>query len=173
MKLLPYIAASACVLTLMGCAAPVDQFAEVPYCHTDRGRHAYCTKENAPSLNRDAESKQFSALPDALTVYIVRYWGDGHHPLEISIDGGAAIDTVPDSMVRLRLKAGDHQVAFKVEGRSFDRKVSGKAGDVRLLGIGGSEWPWGNSHHEWTDDSEDQVKRKAIKSRLIKDLSLF
>jgi len=76
-------------------------------------------------------------------------------------------------MIRLRVKAGEHQVAFKVDGRSFDRKVSGKAGDVRLLGIAGSEWPWGNSHHEWTDDSEDQVKRKAIKSRLIKDLSLF
>jgi len=167
------VASLACLVALVGCAAPVDQLAEKPYCHTDRGIHAYCTKEVAPSLQRDAEAKQFASVPDALTIYVVRYWGDGHHPMEISIDGSAPMETVPDSMIRLRVKAGEHQVAFKVDGRSFDRKVSGKAGDVRLLGIAGSEWPWGNSHHEWTDDSEDQVKRKAIKARLIKDLSLF
>lgn len=173
MKLLTCIAASASALTLMGCAAPVDKTAEIPYCHTDRGRHAYCTKENAPSLNRDAESKLFAPASDAFTIYIVRYWGDGHHPMEISFNGGAWMETVPDSMIRLRVKAGDHQIAFKVDGRSFDRKVSGKTGEVRLLGIAGSDWPWGNSHHEWTDDSEDQIKRKALQSRLIKDLSML
>jgi hypothetical protein len=166
-------AALAAIVALVGCAAPMDQLVEKPHCHTDRGRSAFCTKEIAPSLKRDSESKLFAPAPDAFTVYVVRYWGDGHHPMEVSFNGGAAMETVPNSMIRLRVKAGDHQIAFKVDGKSFERKVSGKAGEVRLLGIAGSDWPWGNSHHEWSDDSEVQVKRKAIESRLIKDQSLL
>jgi hypothetical protein len=166
-------AALAVIVALVGCAAPIDQLAEKPYCHTDRGRKAFCTKDIAPSLQRDAESKLFAPAQDALTVYVVRYWGDGHHPMEVSLNGGASMETVPDSMIRLRVKAGDHRIAFKVDGKSFERKVSGKAGEVRLLGIAGSDWSWGNSNHTWTDDSEDQVKRKALESRLIKDLSLL
>ncbi|MDO8455369.1 MAG: hypothetical protein Q7T07_00445 [Burkholderiaceae bacterium] len=166
------VAALACLVALVGCAAPVDQLAEKPYCHTDRGMHAFCTKEFAPSLKRDAESKQFASVPDALTVYVVRYWGDGHHPMEISFNGGAPMETVPNTMIRLRVNPGEHQFSFKVDGRSFDRKVSGAAGEVRLLGISGTDWPWGTSH-AWSDDSEDQVKRKAIRSRLIKDKSLL
>ena len=167
------VAALACLFALVGCAAPVDQLAEKPYCHTDRGIHAYCTKEIAPNLQRDAEAKQFASVPDALTIYIVRYWGDGHHPVEVSFNSGAPIETVPDSMIRLRVKAGEHQIAFKVDGRSFARKISGVAGEVRLLGIVGTDWPWGNSSHAWSDDSEEQVKRKALRSRLIKDKSLL
>ena len=167
------VAALACLVALVGCAAPVDQLAEKTYCHTDRGRHAYCTKEVAPSLQRDAEAKQFASVPDALTIYVVRYWGDGHHPMEISIDGSAPMETVPDSMIRLRVKAGEHQIAFKAGGSSFERMISGVAGEVRLVGISGTDWPWGNSSHAWSDDSEDQVKRKARQSRLIRDISLL
>ena len=166
------VASLACLVALVGCAAPVDQLAEKPYCHTDRGIHAYCTKEVAPNLQRDAEAKQFASVPDALTIYVVRYWGDGHHPVEISFNSGAPMETVPDSMIRLRVKAGVHQIAFKVDGRSFERKISGVAGEVRLLGIAGTDWPWGSSH-AWSDDSEDQVKRKAMRSRLIKDKSML
>lgn len=166
------VAALACLVALVGCAAPIDQLAEKPYCHTDRGTRAFCTKEVAPSLKRDAESKQFASEPDALTVYVVRYWGDGHHPLDISVNGGALMETVPDSMVRLRVTAGEHQVSFKVDGRFFDRKISGSAGEVRLLGISGTDWPWGSSH-AWSVDSQDQIKQKAMHSRLIKDLSLL
>jgi hypothetical protein len=167
------VVALACLFVLVGCATPVDQLSEKPYCHKDRGMHAFCTKEVAPSLQRDAESKQFASVPDAFTVYVVRYWGDGHHPMDISVNGGTSLETVPNSMIRLRLKAGEHLIAFKVSGRSTNQKVSGVAGEVRLLGIVGSDWPWGNSHHEWSDDPEDQVKRKAMHSRLIKDISLL
>lgn len=167
------VAALACLFVLAGCATPVDQLTEKPYCHKDRGMNAFCTKEVAPSLQRDAESKLFASVPDALTVYVVRYWGDGHHPMDIAVNEGALMETVPDSMIRLRLKAGEHQISFKVGGRSFDRKISGVAGEVRLMGISGTDWPWGWASHAWSDDSEDQVKRKATRSRLIKDLSLL
>jgi hypothetical protein len=103
----------------------------------------------------------------------VRYWGDGHHPLDISVDGGAAMETVPNSMIRLRLKEGTHQITFNVGGKTFDRTISGTKGEVQLLGITGTDWIWGNSSHWWTDDSVDQLKRRALRSRLIKDITLL
>jgi len=106
------IVVSACVLGIAGCASPVDRIAEKPHCHTDRGRNAYCTKDPAPSIAKDDEAKLFASVPEALTVYVVRYWGDGHHPLDISVDGGAAMETVPNSMIRLRLKEGTHQITL-------------------------------------------------------------
>ena len=167
------IVVSACVLGIAGCASPVDRIAEKPYCHTDRGRNGYCTKDPAPSIAKDDEAKSFASVPEALTVYVVRYWGDGHHPLDISVDGGAAMETVPNSMIRLRLKEGTHQITFNVGGKTFDRTISGTKGEVRLLGITGTDWIWGNSSHWWTDDSVDQLKRRALRSRLIKDITLL
>jgi hypothetical protein len=163
----------AAVLALTGCATPADRLAEKPYCHKDRGRNAYCTKDAVPSLTMDEEAKQFSSAPESLTVYVVRYWGDGHHPMDISLNGGAAMETVPNSMIRLRVKAGTHRISFSVDGKTFDRTISGVTGDVRLLGITGTDWSWGSSSHAWSDDSDEQVKRQARRSRLIKDSSLL
>ena len=167
------LCASLALFALAGCATPVDRYAEKPYCHTDRGRNAYCTKENAPSLSKDEEAKQFPSDPGALTVYVVRYWGDGHHPLEILIDGTTSMETVPNSMIRLRLTPGSHRISFAVAGKSYDRTVNGLTGDVKLLGVTGTDWSWGSSSHAWADDSDDQVKRQARRSRLIKDVSLL
>jgi len=41
-----------------------------------------------------------------------------------------------------------------------------------MLGIAGSDWVWGSSSHAWSDDSRDQVQRKAIHARLIRDISM-
>jgi hypothetical protein len=164
---------SACVLGISGCATPVDRLAEKPYCHTDRGTNAICTKDVAPSLANDEEAKSFTSAPDALTVYVVRYWREGHHPLDVSVDGGAAMETVPNSMIRLRLKEGTHKLTFSVNGKTFDRTITGAKGEVRLLGITGTDWIWGSSSHAWTNDTDEQVKPHALRSRLIKDKSLL
>ncbi|MBX7229594.1 MAG: hypothetical protein K1X48_08320 [Burkholderiaceae bacterium] len=83
------------------------------------------------------------------------------------------METVPNSMIRLRLKPGSHRISFAVAGKSYDRTVNGLAGDVKLLGVTGTDWSWGSSSHAWADDSDDQVKRQARRSRLIKDVSLL
>jgi len=83
------------------------------------------------------------------------------------------METVPNSMIRLRVKAGSHRIAFSAGGKSFDRTISGMTGEVRLVGITGTDWSWGSSSHAWADDSDDQVKRQARRSRLIKDISLL
>jgi hypothetical protein len=93
--------------------------------------------------------------------------------MDISVDGGAAMETVPNSMIRLRMKAGSHRISFSVGGNLFDRTISGRAGEVRLVGITGTDWSWGSSSHAWADDSDDQIKRQSRRSRLIKDISLL
>jgi len=60
-----------------------------------------------------------------------------------------------------------------VAGKSYDRIINGSAGDVKLLGVTGTDWSWGSSSHAWAEDSDDQVKRQARRSRLIKDVSLL
>jgi hypothetical protein len=167
------IVVSACVLGIAGCATPVDRMAEKPYCHSHSGRNAYCTKDPAPSIAKDDEAKSFASVPEALTVYVLRYRDDGHHQLDISVDGGAAMETVPNSMIRLRLKEGTHQITFNVGGKTFDRTISGTKGEVRLLGITGTDYFWGKSSHQWTNDSVDQLKQRALRSRLIKDITLL
>ena len=61
---------------LAGCATPPapDPTAEIPYCHkTNKGRVITCTAAPVPSLNADAQAKQFAPDPNALTVYAVSY----------------------------------------------------------------------------------------------------
>ena len=72
---------------LAGCAtspAP-DPTAEIPYCHkTNKGRVITCTAAPVPSLNADAQAKQFAPDPNALTVYVVRRnWGDGRNFVKV------------------------------------------------------------------------------------------
>lgn len=56
-----------------------------------------CTSGPTPSLEVEVEAKRFQADPDA-TVYVVRSgWAD---------TDSRSIETVPQSMVRLRLRAG-------------------------------------------------------------------
>jgi hypothetical protein len=41
------------------------------------------------------------------------------------------------------------------------------------LGITGTDYFWGKSLHQWTNDSVDQLKQRALRSRLIKDITLL
>jgi hypothetical protein len=106
---------------LAGCATPPapDPTAEAPYCHrTNKGRVIACTTAPAPSLNADAQAKQFAPDPTALTVYVVRRnWGDGRHFVKVQADGGATVETLPNTMVRYKLKPGTHAITFDFEGQ--------------------------------------------------------
>lgn len=159
---------------LAGCAtrpAP-NPTAEVPYCHkTNKGRVIACTHAPAPSLNADAEAKRFTPDPNAMTVYVVRRnWGDGRHVVKVQTDGGPAVETLPNTMVRMKLKPGRHTIAFEFEGRGQSATVEGKAGDVRFLRIDGMVWAW-KSTHEWTSEPEAAVRQRALKARLVADLA--
>ena len=158
---------------LAGCATPPapDPTAEAPYCHkTNKGRVIACAKAPAPSLNADAEAKRFSADPGALTVYVVRRnWSDGRNFVKVQVDDGPAVETLPDTMIRAKLKPGPHTIAFDFEGQRKTTSVEGKAGEVRFVRIDGVVWAW-KSSFEWAADPEPAIRERALKARLVADL---
>lgn len=160
------------LLVLAGCATPPppDLKAEAPYCQRNsKGRIQLCMKGNAPSLERDAEAKRFEPSPGLLTVYVVRQaWGESGHPLDVSLNGQRTFETVPESMLRLRLKPGEHKLEFTHEGKTYTTVVRGTAGQVVFAGVSGTDWAWGSSHG-WSDEPAEKLKQRAIKTRLVGD----
>lgn len=158
---------------LAGCATPPppDPAAEAPYCHkTNKGRVVACTKAVAPSLNADADAKRFAPDPGALTVYVVRRnWSDGRNFVKVQVDDGPSVETLPDTMVRAKLKPGSHTIAFEVEGQRKATTVEGRAGEIRFVRIDGVVWSW-KSSFEWAADPEPAIWERPLKARLVADL---
>lgn len=158
---------------LAGCVTPPppSRTAEVPHCYkTNKGRVIACTAAPVPSLNADAEAKQFAADPNALTVYVVRRnWGDGRNFVKVQAEGSAPVDTLPNTMVRFKLRPGAHQVAFDFEGQRQTTRVDGKAGDVRFVRIDGMVWSW-KSTYEWASEPQEATRERALKARLVGDV---
>lgn len=160
---------------LAGCATPPapDLVAELPYCHkTNKGRVTTCTSAPVPSLSADARAKQFAPDPNALTVYVVRRnWGDSRTLMKVQADGGTVVETLPNTMVRYRLKPGTHTIAFDFSGQQAATNVTGKAGDLRFVRIDGMAWSW-KSTFTWATETEAVIRERALKARLIADLAL-
>ena len=157
---------------LAGCATPPapDPTAEAPYCHrTNKGRVIACTTAPAPSLNADAQAKQFAPDPTALTVYVVRRnWGDGRHFVKVQADGGATVETLPNTMIRYKLKPGAHAITFEFEGQRPAVAVEGNAGEVWFVRLDGMVWAW-KSTFTWATEAQDAIRERALKARLIAD----
>ena len=168
------VAALGAAVLLAGCATPraPDPTAEVPHCYkTNRGRVIACTPVAAPSLNADAEAKRFASDRDALTVYVVRRnWGDGRNFVKVYPDGGAGVDTLPDTMVRFKFRPGTHSIAFEYDGKRQSTTISGMAGDVRFVRIDGMVWSW-KSTYEWAQEPESKIRERALKARLVADVA--
>lgn len=166
-------AVMAAAVLLAGCMTPPvqDPAAEAPYCHkTNKGRVIACTKVPAPSLNADADAKRFAPDPGALTVYVVRRnWADGGNFVKVQVDDGPAVETLPNTMVRAKLKPGTHTIAFEFEGQRKTTTIDGKAGDVRFVRIDGVVWSW-KSTYDWATEAEPSIRERALKARLVADL---
>ncbi len=165
----------AAAAVLAGCATPPppNPAAEVPHCYkTNRGRIIACTSAPVPSLIADADAKRFAPDPSALTVFVVRRnWGDGRNFVKVYSDGGLGIETLPNTMVRLKFKPGAHVIAFEFEGKRQSTTVEGKAGDVRFVRIDGTVWSW-KSSYEWAAEPEASIRDRALKSRLVADVTV-
>lgn len=165
-------AAAGALWFLAGCATapPPDLKAEAPYCHrNNKGRIQLCMKGNAPSLERDADAKRFEPSPTLLTVYVVRQaWSESGHALEVSLNGRHSFETLPESMLRLRLPPGEHKLEFTHDGQTRATMVRGAAGQVVFAGVAGTDWTWGSSHG-WSDEPAETLKRRALGTRLVGD----
>ena len=168
-----FVAALGAAVLLAGCATPrpPDRTAEAPHCYkTNKGRVIACTPAAVPSLNADAEAKRFVPDRDALTVYVVRRnWGDGRNFVKVYPDGGAGVDTLPDTMVRFKFRPGARRVAFEFDGKRQSMTVEGQAGDIRFVRIDGTVWAW-KSTYEWAAESEAATRERALKARLVADV---
>ena len=167
------LAASATSLALLGCASTGSDVSRRsgPYCYRNaRNRPVVCTSESTPGLDVEAEAKRFEADPDALTVYVVRSgWGDTRHLVAVSVDDSGPIETVPQSMVRMRLRAGVHRIAYDFEKDRGVIQVSGTPGEVRFIRLSGDFWVWGGSFG-WSHEDEEVAKWRARRTRLVADL---
>jgi len=83
---------------------------------------------------------------------------------------GDKIETLPDTMVRFRLKPGPHTITFEFEGQRKSATVDGKAGDVRYVRIDGMVWSW-KSTYEWASEPEAAIRERATKARLVADVT--
>ena len=131
-----------------------------------------CTEQTAPSEQVQAEAKRFEADPEALTVYVVRKrWVDGTIVVPVSVDGTTSVDTVPESLVRLKLPAQTHRLTARWGDQSVDIVVDGKPGEVRFVELAGSHFAWG-TNFRWNPASSEVAMPKARASRLVADLDL-
>lgn len=167
----------AALVPLTGCMTkplqPVN--ADGTYCYSI-GRRPHnkltCTPQPVPPLSVEADVKRFEASADALTLYVVRKrWGDASKPAVVSLDGRTRVTTIPESLMRVRLKPGEHRLAVEWDGRSTERVVSGAAGEVRFVELVGWFWSWGGEFH-WEEGSLQASRPRAISSKLIADLDM-
>lgn len=165
----------AVAVVLAGCAtsSPPDLAAEVPHCYkTNKGRTIACTSARVPSLNADTDAKRFAPDPNALTLFVVRRsWGDTRNFVKVHPDNGPGIETLPNTMVRLKFKPGTHAIAFEFEGKRQSTTVEGKAGDVRFVRIDGTVWSW-KSSYGWAAEAEASIRERALKARLVADVAI-
>ena len=161
---------------LVGCMSqplrPVN--ADGTYCFTvkNMSRFKICTPEPVPAPAVEAEVKRFEPDPEALTLYVVRKrWADSVNLVAVSLDGHTPVTTIPASLIRARLKPGEHRLALKWDGRSTELMVSGSAGQVRFVELAGSAWAWGSAYR-WDTGSAESLQQLASSAKLIADLDL-
>lgn len=160
---------------LAGCVSlpEPDPTAEVPYCQKrKKGLTRDCTTAAAPSLNADAQAKRFAADPRALTVYVVRRsWADGINVVRLQADGGPIVETLPETMVRLKMRPGTHALALEFKGQRKVTTVKGEAGEVKFVRLDGEVTAW-STDYGWADELEGPGRERARKTRLVADLDL-
>ncbi len=160
---------------LAGCAHRWEQpvRADGSYCFViGKAHHSTCTMQPVPTAEADAAAKRFQPDKEALIVYVVRNrWADAVNRVPVSVDAGSALMTVPESMMRVRLTPGRHQLALSWEGNSTTQTVEGQAGEVRFVQLVGFVSSWSSSYG-WDASDVDGARARALKSRLIADADM-
>lgn len=91
---------------------------------------------------------------------------------EVRTAGRPPIVTIPASVLRMRLKPGEHVLSREWEGRKTEHKVKGAEGEVRFVELVGSVWSWGSSCG-WEDTPIEKSVARARSSKLSADVDLF
>ena len=129
-----------------------------------------CTTGPVPPASAEADAKRFEPAADKLTVYVVRKrWGDAVNVVMLTVDRAAAVETVPESFVRLRLTPGTHVLRVTWSEGEAEAVVSGAAGDIRYVELVGSVWAWASTY---VLEPGDRASRDRIRQvRMVADRS--
>ena len=132
-------------LALCACVSPLPRLPEADgsYCysigHGSVARRT-CTTTAIPGEAVQAEVQRFETKADAATIYIVRRrWADTINRVAVRIDGQRGVDTIPDSVVRIRLRPESHVLSLDWQGHIDTRTLILRNGELRFLEIHGSE----------------------------------
>ena len=161
-------------LQLSGCAARSRSPSADRYCYQARAQsrsRPTCTPGPVPDSATDAQAKRFEAVPGGLVVYVVRHrWGDAVNVVNVGIDRGPRVATVPSSLVRLVIPPGTHRLAFDWRKGQGDIEIKGQGGQVLFVELIGSLWFW----NEWyrLEMGEPSIQERALKSRLVADVKV-
>ena len=170
------VALCATATLLSGCATPPARPVEADGTYCFRIGKTYrqkltCTALPVPSAAIEADSRRFESTPDAGTQYIVRRrWGDTANRVPVFVDDQPAVVTIPDSMVRVRLRPGSHQVAIEWDAARSVLPVFARAGEVLFVEVEGSVWSWGSTYR-WAAPDVEGARRKALRSKLVADIN--
>lgn len=155
-----------------GCASgPEPLRADGSHCYRNAAnRRPVCTTGAVPDAAADAQARQLAADPVALTVYVLRRSRpDTQSRLALLADGRAVAETVPSSLVRLRLAPGRHALAVEVDGHRLTAEVSGQSGGVQFLHLD-SEQTLTGARHAWRTVDEATLRPLLAGTRLVADV---
>jgi hypothetical protein len=131
-----------------------------------------CTPAPVPAAQVENDAKRFAPDSQALTVYVLRHsLNDATTVLPFQVDGLTGATTIPESLVRLRLKPGSHRLAVQWEGQTHSIEVDGQAGELRAVELVGSGWAW-RTRFQWKAAQADATKSRAQTAKLVADLDL-
>ncbi len=128
-----------------------------------------CTAEPVPSAGDEAKAKQFLPLPGRQVVWVVRNAPlDPYGKVPVTVNG-LKVDMLPYTVARFVLAPGQHQ--FAAMYRSHD------IGNVKVMGIAGEQQfvevyadvGLLDTYFSLRTMSEEEGRRKALKSKLIAD----
>lgn len=148
-SVLPVMGAIALLLT--GCVTAPSRPVEAngTYCHRVgkvSRQKLTCTLDAVPSDAVEARAKQLKAVPEAATVYVVRRgWADGPNKVPVSIDGRRPVLTIPDSLMRVRLSPGEHQLTLEWAGKRIVKAFTSRVGEVTFFELEARVWAWSAS----------------------------
>lgn len=162
-------------LGLGGCATNLrqaDADAGV-YCYrSPKFHHKTCTTNLPPPPGVEADAKQFEALPAVGTLYVIRNRGwDTVFQVPVSIDGREPVVTIPQSMFRVRLTPGPHQLRLVFDGAQVDQDISMDRGGIRYVEIK-EAGRFSGAQFEWSELNASAAITRAKSSKLIADLDL-
>ena len=105
-------------------------------------------------------------------MYVLRKrWADARNLVVVSLDGHIRVTTIPESLIRVRLKPGEHRLAIERDGRTTELTVSGAADEVRFVEVVGRAWTFGDDYR-WEAGSPEISQPRAVASKLIADVDL-